>query len=98
MPFVYTGCDATRPEGWSLCTVQAFPAGRVHDTTLQGVLSRFNAVPASLSVCLSVRDIFGAQAGRTEHMIILRGNANIAPGGVVELAQALTLPSDLPSR
>ena len=28
------------------------------------------------------------QAGRTEHMIILRGNANVAPGGMVELAQA----------
>jgi len=28
------------------------------------------------------------KAGRTEHMIILRGNANVAPGGVVELAQS----------
>ena len=30
------------------------------------------------------------QAGRTEHMIILRGNANVAPGGVVELAMSST--------
>mmetsp|Transcript_42752 Transcript_42752/g.125468 ORF Transcript_42752/g.125468 Transcript_42752/m.125468 type:complete len:1353 (-) Transcript_42752:1502-5560(-) len=28
------------------------------------------------------------KAGRTEHMIILRGNANVAPGGMVELAQS----------
>mmetsp|Transcript_21917 Transcript_21917/g.50193 ORF Transcript_21917/g.50193 Transcript_21917/m.50193 type:complete len:875 (-) Transcript_21917:277-2901(-) len=28
------------------------------------------------------------KAGRTEHMIILRGNANVAPGGVVELTQS----------
>jgi len=30
------------------------------------------------------------KAGRTEHMIILRGNANVAPGGVVELVQSTT--------
>lgn len=28
------------------------------------------------------------KAGRTEHMLILRGNANVAPGGLVELAQS----------